>query len=146
MVIVSGLRPESSPDVPSPGKRMKFPRRLRLNRRGDFEKVYKLGRRYFASHLTVFYLGRERGDGPRVGFRVGRVLGGAVERNRIKRRLREAVRLHRSELSSAVDVVVHPKKSALKVDFAVLEREIQRALEAVERAIASPEEKSSARE
>jgi|SRR6516162_2255750 ribonuclease P protein component len=136
MVNVSGLRPESRPDVPSPGKRMKFPRSLRLNRRGDFEKVYKLGRRYFAAHLTVFYLGRERGDGPRVGFRVGRVLGDAVERNRIKRRLREAVRLHRSELSRAVDIVVHPKKSVLKVDFAGLEKEIRRALEAVERAIA----------
>jgi ribonuclease P protein component len=136
MVNVSGLRPESCPDVPSPGKRMKFPRSLRLNRRGDFEKVYKLGRRYFAAHLTVFYLGRERGDGLRVGFRVGRVLGDAVERNRIKRRLREAVRLHRSELSRAVDIVVHPKKSVLKVDFAGLENEIRRALEAVERAIA----------
>jgi ribonuclease P protein component len=138
MVSVSGLRPESRPDVPSPGKRMKFPRSLRLNRRGDFEKVYKHGRRHFAAHLTVFYLGRERGGGPRIGLRVGRVLGAAVERNRIKRRLREALRLHRSELSSAVDVIVHPKKSALKVDFAGLEKEIQRAFEAVERAVTSP--------
>jgi ribonuclease P protein component len=138
MVNVSGLRPESRPDVPSPGKRMKFPRSLRLNRRGDFEKVYKQGRRHFAAHLTVFYLGRERGDGPRIGLRVGRVLGEAVERNRIKRRLREALRLHRAELSSAVDIVVHPKRSALKVDFAGLEKEIQRALEAVERAVAGP--------
>jgi ribonuclease P protein component len=138
MVNVSGLRPESRPDVPSPGKRMKFPRSLRLNRRGDFEKVYKQGRRHFAAHLTVFYLGRERGDGPRIGLRVGRVLGEAVERNRIKRRLREALRLHRAMLSSAVDIVVHPKRSALKVDFAGLEKEIQRALEAVERALAGP--------
>jgi ribonuclease P protein component len=138
MVNVSGLRPESRPDVPSPGKRMKFPRSLRLNRRGDFEKVYKQGRRHFAAHLTIFYLGRERGDGPRIGLRVGRVLGEAVERNRIKRRLREALRLHRAELSSAVDIVVHPKRSALKVDFAGLEKEIQRALEAVERAVAGP--------
>jgi len=138
MVSVSGLRPESRPDVPSPGKRMKFPRSLRLNRRGDFEKVYKHGRRHFAAHLTVFYLDRERGGGPRIGLRVGRVLGAAVERNRIKRRLREALRLHRSELSSAVDVIVHPKKSALKVDFAGLEKEIQRALEAVERAVTGP--------
>ena len=138
MVSVSGLRPESRPDVPSPGKRMKFPRRLRLNRRGDFERVYKQGRRHFAAHLTVFYLGRETGEGPRIGLRVGRVLGAAVERNRIKRRLREALRLHRSELSRAVDIIVHPKKSALKVDFAGLEKEIQRALEAVERAVAGP--------
>jgi len=138
MVNVSGLRPESRPDVPSPGKRMKFPRSLRLNRRSDFEKVYKQGRRHFAAHLTVFYLGREQGEGPRVGLRVGRVVGEAVERNRIKRRLREALRLHRAELSSAVDIVVHPKRSALKVDFAGLEKEIQRALEAVERAVAGP--------
>jgi ribonuclease P protein component len=134
MVNVSG--PESRPDVPSPGKRMKFPRSLRLNRRGDFERVYKQGRRHFAAHLTVFYLGRKGGDGPRIGLRVGRVLGEAVERNRIKRRLREALRLHRSELSSAVDVVVHPKRSALNVDFAGLEKEIQRALEAIERVVA----------
>ena len=138
MVNVSGLRPESHPDVPSPGKRMKFPRSLRLNRRGDFEKVYKQGRRHFAAHLTVFYLGREKGGGPRIGLRVGRVVGEAVERNRIKRRLREAIRLHRAELSSAVDIVVHPKRSALKVDFAGLEKEIQRALEAVEREVAGP--------
>ena len=138
MVNVSGLGPERHPDVPSPGKRMKFPRSLRLNRRGDFEKVYKQGRRHFAAHLTVFYLGRESGDGPRIGLRVGRVVGEAVERNRIKRRLREALRLHRAELSSAVDIVVHPKRSALKVDFAGLEKEIQRALEAVERAVAGP--------
>ncbi len=136
MVNVSGLRPESRPDAPSPGQSLKFPRSLRLGRRGDFERVYKQGRRHFAAHLTVFYLGRERGDGPRIGFRVGRGLGGAVERNRIRRRLREAVRLHRSELSSAVDVVVHPKKSVLQVDFLGLEDEIQRALEAVERAMA----------
>jgi len=136
MVNVSGLRPKSRPDVPSPGKRLKFPRSLRLRRRGDFEKVYQQGRRHFAAHLTVFYRGRERGDGPRIGFRVGRGLGGAVERNRIRRRLREAIRLHRSELSSPVDVVVHPKKSVLRVDFASLEEQVQRALEAVERALA----------
>jgi ribonuclease P protein component len=135
MVNVSGLRPERRPEVPSPGKRLTFPRSLRLTRRGDFDKVYKQGRRHSAPHLTVLYLGRERGEGPRIGFRVGRVLGGAVERNRIRRRLREAVRLNRSRLSSAVDVVVHPKKSALQVDFAGLEQEIEHALEAVERAV-----------
>jgi ribonuclease P protein component len=135
MVNVSGLRPERRPEVPSPGKRLTFPRSLRLTRRGDFDKVYKQGRRHSAPHLTVLYLGRERGEGPRIGFRVGRVLGGAVERNRIRRRLREAVRLNRSRLSSAVDVVVHPKKSALQVGFAGLEQEIEHALEAVERAV-----------
>ena len=54
--------------------------------------------------------GAERG--PRIGFTVGKVLGGAVVRNRMKRRLREAVRLH-GPIPAAVDVVINPKKSLL---------------------------------
>ena len=68
-------------------------RTARLLRHADFERVYKQGRRHFATHMTVFYLRRAEGQGLRVGFTVGRVLGGAVERNRMKRRLREAARL-----------------------------------------------------
>ena len=74
-------------------KRASFPRSLHLLRHADFERVYKQGRRHFATHMTVFYLARDEGEGLRVGFTVGRVLGGAVQRNRMKRRLREAVRL-----------------------------------------------------
>ena len=64
---------------------------------------------------------------------MGRVLGGAVERNRIKRRLREAVRLRRSVLEGAcpVDVVINPKKSVLTQEFAVLLEEVGRALDVI---------------
>jgi ribonuclease P protein component len=110
-------------------QRQKFPRRFRLLRHGDFERVYKSGRRHFAAHMTVFYLPRAEGDGPRVGFTVGRVLGGAVERNRIKRRLREAVRLHWPQDLPVLDVVVNPKKSALRAEFSDLCSEISRAFE-----------------
>jgi ribonuclease P protein component len=113
----------------TPGRRKTFPRRVRLLRHSDFERVYKQGRRHFATHLTVFYLTRAEGDGMRVGFTVGRVLGGAVDRNRIKRRLRSAVRLHWPELAPSVDVVVNPKKSALRADFSELGKEISRAFE-----------------
>ena len=99
------------------------PRSGRLLKHSDFQRVYELGRRHFAPHLIAFYLGREI-SGSRVGFTVSRALGGAVERNRIKRRMREAVRLQRDQLSVSADVVFNPKKSALKTDFAELEKEV----------------------
>jgi ribonuclease P protein component len=121
-----------------------FPRTARLLKHSDFERVYKQGRRHFSSHMTVFYLPRVEGAAPktvlpgsgaRVGFTVGRVLGGAVQRNRIKRRLREAVRLRRSLLQGAmdiaVDIVINPKKSVLTVEFSVVLDEVGRALEVI---------------
>jgi ribonuclease P protein component len=119
-----------------------FSRSGRLRKHSDFERVYKQGRRHFSPHMTVFFLRRAADalpeKGSRVGFTVGRVLGGAVERNRIKRRLREAVRLRRSVLEGAcavdvvgVDVVINPKKSVLKLEFAVLLEEVGRALDTI---------------
>jgi ribonuclease P protein component len=114
-----------------------FARSGRLRKHSDFERVYKQGRRHFSPHMTVFFLRRAAGavpeKGSRVGFTVGRVLGGAVERNRMKRRLREAVRLRRSVLegAGAVDVVINPKKSVLKLEFAVVLEEVGRALDAI---------------
>ena len=104
-------------------------------RHSDFERVYKKGRRHFAPHMTVFYLLRERGEGWRVGFTVGKVLGGAVERNRIKRRLREAVRLQWPEVCIPADVVLNPKKSVLKIEFGELETEIASAFAVMQKSL-----------
>jgi len=121
--------PEGSNSQERAGK--KNPRSGRLLRHADFERVYKQGRRHFATHMTVFYLPRVEGEGMRVGFTVGRVLGDAVERNRIKRRLRESVRLSRTGSSPAVDVVINPKKSARTVEFSVLLSEVRRAFDVI---------------
>jgi len=58
---------------------------------------------------------------------VARAMGTAVERNRIRRRLREAVRLNLGAAGNDVDVVIHPKKSALTAQFAELCQEVARA-------------------
>jgi ribonuclease P protein component len=63
---------------------------------------------------------------PRVGLTAGRVLGNAVERNRIKRRMREAVRRHLHLLPLHTDVVLHPRRSVLEINFAELSREVER--------------------
>lgn len=104
---------------------------MRLLKHADFQRVYERGRRHFSANLTVFYLRRESGQSPRVGFTVGRALGGAVERNRMKRRMREAVRLTRPA-PLPVDVVINPKKSLLKVEFEEVLREIRRAFQVVQ--------------
>src|SRR6266478_7898605 len=143
--MVSALAPNGSAKASGTGGRSKFPRGVRLLRRADFERVYKQGRRHFAPHMTVFYLPRRDDDsnsgplnqGPRVGFTVSKVLGGAVVRNRMKRRLREAVRLH-GLIPAAMDVVINPKKSLLSAAFADLRNEAQRAFEVIEKSAAKP--------
>lgn len=111
----------------------RFPKTSKLLRHADFQRVYKQGRRHFAAHMTVFYLRRNNtgGAGPRVGLTVGRVLGGAVQRNRIKRRLREAVRHNLAALALAVDVVINPRKSALLAEFTVLNDQVARAFQVI---------------
>jgi ribonuclease P protein component len=131
---VSGLAPNGSVNVSRPGKQARFTGAMRLLRHSDFERAYKQGRRHQAAHMTVFYLVQQAG-GLRIGFTVGKVLGGAVERNRIKRRLREAVRLHWPAVPMPVDVVINPRKSVLKVEFPDLCNEVGRAFSVIQKSL-----------
>ena len=63
-----------------------------------------------------------------MGLTVGKVLGGAVERNRIKRRMREAVRLSPSACNGPLDIVFNPRKSVLTLPFTELVKEVSRGL------------------
>ncbi len=144
-MFVNALVSNGGPEASGSSRRSKFPRSARLLRHADFEGVYKRGRRHFAAHMTFFYLPREcgreddkgsagelKGKGPRVGFTVGKVLGGAVIRNRMKRRLREAVRLQ-DPIPAAVDVVINPKKSLLRASFSDLQDEVAKAFAVIEK-------------
>jgi ribonuclease P protein component len=86
--------------------------------------------------MTYFYAERGPGPvfGPRVGLTAGRVLGKAVERNRIKRRMREAVRLNLALLTRDVDVVLHPRRTVLTAEFAGLQEEVSRIFATVQKA------------
>ncbi|HEY0797138.1 MAG TPA: ribonuclease P protein component [Acidisarcina sp.] len=73
--------------------------------------------------------------GPRVGLTAGKVLGNAVVRNRIKRRMREAVRAHVAVLTSDVDVILHPRKFVATMEFAKLEAEVRWVFATVQSAL-----------
>ena len=132
---MSDHTPKDGPRLPGSDKRARFSSNMRLLRHADFERVYKQGRRHFAANMTVFFLARTHGDGLRVGFTVSKALGGAVQRNRMKRRLRETVRTHWPGIQVPVDVVINPKKSVLKVEFSQLGHELDRAFTVIQKSL-----------
>ncbi len=71
----------------------------------------------------------KRPAGPRVGLTAGKVLGKSHERNRIKRRMREALRRHIGLIPAGFDLIFHPRRVVLTMEFTKLEAEVVRILE-----------------
>jgi ribonuclease P protein component len=83
-----------------------FPRSARLRRQSDIRRVLHGGWRRRSEHLVVVFLARDE-EPSRLGLAVSRRVGGAVDRNRVKRRLREGFRRRlRALLSAPADVLV----------------------------------------
>jgi ribonuclease P protein component len=90
-------------------------RRARITRSGDFDAVYRRGRSAANRHLVVYAFSRDDrpGDAPaRLGLSVSKKVGGAVERNRVKRVLREQFAAIAPGLPGGIDVVVIARPGA----------------------------------
>jgi len=108
-----------------PTTRRRFPKRARLLKRAEFRRVYDEGQRRNGPDLAAFY--RPNGmPETRLGITVPARVGGAVLRNRIKRRLREVFRLNRGRVPRGWDIVVNPRQGAGRVPFVSLEKEVMR--------------------
>jgi ribonuclease P protein component len=91
--------------------------------------VYDHGARYSGPFFAAFYARRletEGPPGPKIGFTVPRALGGAVVRNRIKRRVREAVRLRLDQLNPQWEIVFNPRRAAMDSPLPELMREVEK--------------------
>jgi len=107
-----------------------LPGGARLARRAEYEAVYRSGGRRSSSQFVVFY--RPNGGQPsRFGSSVKKQLGNAVVRNRIRRRIREILRRNSREISPGWDLVIHPRRSVARANFAQLEAELLRLLRSV---------------
>jgi ribonuclease P protein component len=108
----------------------------RLHKHADYQRAYAASRKRQSASMSWFlapqeasYPGAEMPTGPRVGLTVGKVIGRSHERNRIKRRMREALRRHVELLPSGCDLILHPRRALLTIDFGKLEAEVVRILQ-----------------
>ena len=139
-----------------------FPKSARLLKHASFQHVYENGRKQFSATMIFFYLLKEgtASSAPAIGDRVenqvqearvqvgltvGRALGGAVDRNRIKRRMRDVVRHNLGRLQEALgarglsaEVVINPKKAALTADINTLRIEVERGFSVIGAANLNP--------
>ncbi|HWZ52757.1 MAG TPA: ribonuclease P protein component [Granulicella sp.] len=115
---------------------------FRLRKHAEYQRVYKASRKQFAKQMSYFFTLRTPAEierdpdgatGARIGLTVGKVMGKAVDRNRIKRRMREVVRRNLPTLTTPVDVILHPRRSVIDLEFATLDREVAQVFRAIQK-------------
>jgi ribonuclease P protein component len=130
-------------------------------KRVEYEAVYGAGQHRSSPQFAVFFRSQQafeaaRADerapgskaaGPnrvsRFGISVKKALGGAVVRNRIRRRIREILRRNKTEIPSGWDIVIHPRRSVAQAPFAPLQAELVRLLRSIAPKESPSEQKSA---
>lgn len=127
--------PFAPPRSPNSGG-YRYPKTNRLLKSADFRKVYDQGSRFSCPYFVAFLLRHiddpgPRPAGPRIGFTIPRAVGKAHDRNRIRRRIREMirVRLANAGIDANLDVVLNPRRAALEAPQADLARQVERLIE-----------------
>ena len=101
----------------------------RLRKHADYQRVYEASRKRRSASMSWFLATQTESSVPRVGLTAGKVLGKSHERNRIKRRMREVLRKHVDLLPAGCDLILHPQRIVLTMEFTKLEAEVVRILQ-----------------
>jgi ribonuclease P protein component len=97
----------------------------RLVKNKEFQLVYKKGQSYVGRHMVLYVLPRPNANSEtRVGFTVGKKVGGSVQRNRVRRRLKEIYRWLKPRIALGYDLVIVARPRALEAEFNVLQEEM----------------------
>ena len=110
---------EKTPDRVA-AERCTFSRSDRLRRTADFDRVYSSGKRHASRELTLIFAPSPAGT-TRLGLSVGRRIGNAVVRNRVKRLLREAFRLNKHQVKKGYDILLVARKGVGDLTFRQVE-------------------------
>ena len=103
-----------------------FPKSARLLKRAEYRKIYQEGSRFVSPLFAAFYRRTDADNPARVGFTTPKALGKAVVRNRIRRRLREAVRLQLPSLAPGWELVFNPRRATLDAPIDKVRAEVTR--------------------
>lgn len=120
---------------------------FRLRRHADYQAAYKVSRK-FQSASTSWFLAPQPDSitTPRVGLTVGKVIGPAHERNRIKRRMRDLLRKRTELFPAGFDLIFHPRRAVLTVEYTKLESEFLRILTQAQKEAATMRAATSSRQ
>ena len=111
-----------------PPKRLRLNRALRLAQSRDFARVRQQGERLAQGCLIANWNKLPDGKAPRLGVVTSRKIGGAIERSRARRLLRESFRQHQHEFAQPVELVLVARNSIAGKKFADVEKDFLIAL------------------
>ena len=118
--------PAEAAALASGSPRARLPRSSRVRNRREYVSLQQGGRRRSTLHFVL--VSRPRVDGTRLGITVSRKVGGAVQRNHVKRRIREWFRRHRERIRPTQDLVVIAKPGAATLSYAEIAAELTKPL------------------
>ncbi len=104
-----------------------FGKKDRIRKRQDYLRIYAQGKRAYSKSFTIITCPNQT-DIRRLGITVGKKVGNAVQRNRIKRLLREFFRLNKTRLSPSLDIVIIAKKGILPLTYKNVYAELESSL------------------